>query len=219
MIQLPNVVRWQAVHGSFSGTKTQEICVGRGRVVELLRPDPNTGKVHTLLSQEVFGVVRSLVAFRLTGGTKGIPSSSSSPPPPPRGPLWRQGAADYIVLGSDSGKICILEYKPEKNALERVHLETYGKSGCRRTVPGQFLAVDPKGRSVMVGAAEKAKLVYILNRDTAARLTISSPLEAHKSNTVCFAITGVDVGFENPTYACLEIDFEVPPFPFPESRR
>jgi hypothetical protein len=37
----------------------------------LLRPDPNTGKVHTLLTVEVFGIVRSLMAFRLTGGTKG----------------------------------------------------------------------------------------------------------------------------------------------------
>lgn len=33
-------------------------------------------------------------------------------------------------------------------------------------------------------AIEKQKLVYIMNRDTAARLTISSPLEAHKVNEV-----------------------------------
>jgi hypothetical protein len=32
----------------------------------------------------------------------------------------------------------------------------------------------------MSSALEKHKLVYILNRDAAARLTISSPLEAHK---------------------------------------
>jgi splicing factor 3B subunit 3 len=41
-----------------------------------------------------------------------------------------------------------------------------------------------------------------------ARLTISSPLEAHKSNTIVFHIVGVDVGFENPLFACLEIDYE-----------
>ena len=50
--------------------------------------------------------------------------------------------------------------------------------------------------------------VYILNRDASARLTISSPLEAHKSNTIVYHIVGVDVGFENPTFACLEIDYE-----------
>lgn len=59
------------------------------------------------------------------------------------------------------------------------------------------------------GAIEKQKLVYILNRDAAARLTISSPLEAHKSNTLVFHMVGVDVGFENPMFACLEMDYEV----------
>ena len=45
-------------------------------------------------------------------------------------------------------------------------------------------------------------------RDAQARLTISSPLEAHKTNTIVFHMVGVDVGFENPLFACLEIDYE-----------
>lgn len=53
---------------------------------------------------------------------------------------------------------------------------------------------------------EKQKFVYVLNRDAAAKLTISSPLEAHKSHTTCFHIVGVDVGFENPVFAALEVD-------------
>ncbi|XP_056296127.1 splicing factor 3B subunit 3-like [Pseudoliparis swirei] len=57
-------------------------------------------------------------------------------------------------------------------------------------------------------AIEKQKLVYILNRDAAARLTISSPLEAHKANTLVYHVVGVDVGFENPMFACLEMDYE-----------
>lgn len=60
-----------AIHGNFSGTKQQEIVVSRGKVLEVLRPDPNTGKVYVLLTEEVFGVIRSLMPFRLTGGTKG----------------------------------------------------------------------------------------------------------------------------------------------------
>lgn len=90
----------------------------------------------------------------------------------------------------------------------QVHQETFGKSGCRRIVPGQYLAVDPKGRAVMISAVEKQKLVYILNRDSQARLTISSPLEAHKSNTFVYHTVGIDVGFENPMFACLEMDYE-----------
>lgn len=115
---------------------------------------------------------------------------------------------DYAIIGSDSGRIVILEYNPIKNMLDKVHQETFGKSGCRRIVPGQYLAVDPKGRAVMIGAVEKQKLVYILNRDSEARLTISSPLEAHKSNTLVYHMVGIDNGFENPMFACLEIDYE-----------
>lgn len=62
---------------------------------------------------------------------------------------------------------------------------------------------------IFPGAIEKQKLVYIMNRDSSARLTISSPLEAHKSHTLVFSVVGVDVGFENPMFACLEIDYEV----------
>lgn len=54
---------------------------------------------------------------------------------------------------------------------------------------------------------EKAKLVYILNRDAAANLTISSPLEAHKNGAIIHNIVGLDVGFENPTFAALEVDY------------
>lgn len=58
------------------------------------------------------------------------------------------------------------------------------------------------------GAVEKQKLVYILNRDQEARLTISSPLEAHKGNTVHYSICGVDVGFDNPIFASIEQNYE-----------
>lgn len=173
------------IHGNFTGTKQQFIMVARGKILEILRPDVSAGKLIPVLAQNVFGVIRSLVPFRLTGGTK-----------------------DFVAVGTDSGRITILEYHTERNVLERVHQETFGKSGCRRIVPGQYLGVDPKGRALMIGALEKQKLVYILNRDAAARLTISSPLEAHKSNTLVFDMIGVDVGFENPVFACLEMDYE-----------
>ncbi|KAI8334128.1 CPSF A subunit region-domain-containing protein [Blakeslea trispora] len=174
----------QAIHGNFSGTRQQEIVVAKQTRLELLRPDTTSGKVHTILSHECFGLIRTIAPFRLTGGSK-----------------------DYIVVGSDSGRIVILEYNPTKNTFDKVHQETYGKTGCRRIVPGQYLAVDPKGRAVMIGAVEKQKLVYILNRDSAANLTISSPLEAHKSHTIHHHIVAVDVGFENPMFACLEVDY------------
>ncbi|NP_001135066.1 splicing factor 3B subunit 3 [Salmo salar] len=72
---------------------------------------------------------------------------------------------DYIVVGSDSGRILILEYHPSKNMFEKIHQETFGKSGCRRIVPGQFLAVDPKGRAVMIGkSAQGTEREIVLER-------------------------------------------------------
>lgn len=59
----------------------------------------------------------------------------------------------------------------------------------------------------MISAMEKSKLVYILNRDADTNLTISSPLEAHKAGAIIHHIVGLDVGFENPMYAALEVDY------------
>jgi splicing factor 3B subunit 3 len=62
----------KATVGNFSGTKQQEICVCRGEsLLELLVVDTETGRVQTLLSHDVFGVVRSIMPFRMTGGQKG----------------------------------------------------------------------------------------------------------------------------------------------------
>ncbi|EMR11005.1 hypothetical protein PNEG_00606 [Pneumocystis murina B123] len=172
------------VVGQFSGQKQQEIVVARGSRLELLKPDPNLGKIKTLLSHDVYGIIRSLIGFRLAGTNK-----------------------DHLIVGSDSGRITILEYKPDTNVFSKVHQETYGKSGVRRVVPGQYLAVDPKGRATMIASIEKNKLVYVLNRDSATNLTISSPLEAHKSCSLVFCLVGLDVGYENPVFAALEVDY------------
>lgn len=114
---------------------------------------------------------------------------------------------DHIILSSDSGRITILEYIPSKNFFQRIHLETFGKSGIRRVIPGEYLVVDPKGRACLMASVEKNKLVYVLNRNAQAELTISSPLEAHKAQTLVFSMVALDVGYENPIFAALEIDY------------
>ncbi len=180
-----------AVYGNFSGAKAQELVVSRGKVLELLRPN-ESGKLQTVVATEVFGCIRSLAAFRMIGAQ-----------------------TDFVVVGSDSGRIVILKFNKEKSSFQKVHQETYGRSGCRRIVPGQYIACDPKGRACMIAAVEKQKFVYVLNRDNAANLTISSPLEAHKSHTIVFSIVGMDMGFDNPVFAAIELDYgdvdQVPP--------
>ncbi|KAK4461441.1 Pre-mRNA-splicing factor rse1 [Cladorrhinum samala] len=182
-IQPPTTIS-QALLGQFSGTKEQQIITASGSRLTLLQPDPRQGKVNTILSHDVFGIIRSIAAFRLAGSHK-----------------------DYIILATDSGRIAIVEYLPKSNKFSRIHLETFGKSGVRRVVPGQYLAADPKGRACLIAALEKNKLVYVLNRNAQAELTISSPLEAHKPGVLVLSMVALDVGYSNPVFAALEIDY------------
>jgi len=50
-------------------------------------------------------------------------------------------------------RIVILVCIPVKNIFGKLtlHQETFGKSGCRRIIPGQYLAINPEGRAVMIG--------------------------------------------------------------------
>ncbi|XP_044724283.1 mono-functional DNA-alkylating methyl methanesulfonate n-term domain-containing protein [Hirsutella rhossiliensis] len=181
----------QAVLGQFGNTKEQLIVTAAGSQLTLLRPDPTVGKVHTVLTHDVFGIVRSLAACRVTGSSK-----------------------DFLVVASDSGRATIVEYLTEQNRFCRVHMETYGKSGIRRVIPGEYLVCDPRGRAFLVASVEKNKLVYVLNRiagasgegNLAAELTISSPLEAHKPGVMVIAMVALDVAYLNPVFAALEVD-------------
>lgn len=174
----------QAVLGQFAGTKEQLIITGAGSRLTLLRPDPQQGKVITVLSHDIFGIIRSIAPFRLAGSNK-----------------------DYLILATDSGRITIIEYLPSHNRFHRLHLETFGKSGVRRVIPGEYLTCDPKGRACLIASTEKNKLVYVLNRNAQAELTISSPLEAHKPGVVVISMVALDVGYANPVFAALEVDY------------
>lgn len=76
---LPSSAITCAAVGQYSGTKQQEICVARGGTrIELLRTDAQTGKLESIVEAEVFGTIRSLTAFKLTGGIKGEQINSPS---------------------------------------------------------------------------------------------------------------------------------------------
>ncbi|KAM0334203.1 hypothetical protein ACHAQA_001224 [Verticillium albo-atrum] len=173
-----------AVLGQFAGTREQHIITASGSRLTLVRPDASQGKVVTVLSHDVFGIIRSMAAFRIAGSNK-----------------------DYLILATDSGRIAIIEYLPAQNRFQRLHLETFGKSGIRRVVPGEFLACDPKGRACLIASLEKNKLVYVLNRNSQAELTISSPLEAHKPGVHVLSMVALDVGYANPVFAALETEY------------
>lgn len=174
----------QSIVGHFIGRSSQEIVVIRGSYLQLYRVDKTNERLISVLSYNLFGIIRSIASFRIAGSSK-----------------------DHIIVTSDSGRVIILDYNPQKNSFDQLHSETYGKSGIRRIVPGQYLTVDPKGRAALIASVEKNKLVYVLNRDSSANVTISSPLEAHTPRTIVYDVQSVDVGYENPMFAALEVDY------------
>lgn len=101
----------------------------------------------------------------------------------------------------------MLNYDHEKGVFGRVHSETYGKSGIRRTIPGQYLAADPRGRCLMLASTEKNKVVYIVNRNSEGGVLISSPHEANQWASLTFAVCALDTGWEHPVFAALEVDY------------
>ncbi|ODQ68097.1 putative splicing factor 3B subunit 3 [Nadsonia fulvescens var. elongata DSM 6958] len=174
-----------SVVGNFAGLKSQELVLARGSNLEIYRPSVSEGTLGPpLLVHPTFSIIRDIQAFRIAGSSR-----------------------DLLLITSDAGRLSILAYDPSLNSLNPAQIETFGKTGIRRVVPGQYMALDPKGRAVMLASLEKNKLVYILNRDDKARVTISSPLEAHKPHTLCYSLVGVDVGYENPIFAALEVDY------------
>lgn len=170
--------------GQFSGSRKQELIIATANALTIYKIDSNRNRLVKIVRHEIFGIVRSLASFRFTGATK-----------------------DSILMGTESGKISVLDYSPEQNSFVISHEETFGKSGVRRVVPGEFMAVDTKGRAVMIAAVEKNKLVYTFGRDAATNLTISSPLEAASSSSLLFHLVALDVDYDNPVFATLEVNY------------
>lgn len=73
-------------------------------------------------------------------------------------------------------------------------------------MPGQFLAVERRGRALMIASLEMIKLVYVVNRDLAGDVSISSPHEANRTGVLCFGICGIESDRSYAGFAALEID-------------
>ncbi|BFZ54154.1 pre-mRNA-splicing factor rse1 [Savitreella phatthalungensis] len=171
------------VLGHFSGGKQQELAVATCNALSIYRIDNRTGKLRKLLFQRVYATIRSIAAFRLAGTSQ-----------------------DHLIIGSDSGRVTALQFDAQARRLKRIHCESFGRSGARRVVPGQYTAADPKGRAVMLAAIEKNKLAYVLNRDAEGNMTISSPLEVSTPGMLVYHMVALDVGYDNPVYAVIELN-------------
>ena len=161
-------------------------------------------KLETLISLETFSHIRRIAPMKDTYAKK-----------------------DNIVVLSDSGKIIIFEIDVNNKKFVRINQEIYGKTGCRRITPGEYLAIDNKSRAIMIGGIEKEKFVYIFkeidnnnlilnanfeenknikNNDTYRKI-ISSPLEVFTPQHICYDIIAIDVGYTNPIFASIEVKY------------
>ena len=68
----------QAILGQFAGTKEQQIVTASGSRLTIHRPDPQLANISTILSQDVFGIIRTLASFRLAGSSKGMFHASAA---------------------------------------------------------------------------------------------------------------------------------------------
>lgn len=112
---------------------------------------------------------------------------------------------DSLALTSDAGTLTVLVWDAAAGSWRRGCAEIFGKTGIRRAVPGEYLAIDPVGRAAMVAAVQRSRFVYKIGRDSAGELSLESPLEAHKPGTLCLDIAALDVGYENPRFVALEL--------------
>jgi splicing factor 3B subunit 3 len=150
--------------------------------------------------QPLFGTVRSIALLKAPG----------------------ESHRDYLVIGSDSGATVILALRAGGiNGVwnwERVAGMNFGRSGSRRAIPGQMIAVDPRGRALLTAALESKKFAHTISRLTSdnnssdttstTTLTLSSPLESHRPGHLCQVLVALDAGIEHhPAFATIEFDF------------
>ena len=200
-IQPPTLITNLLV-GSFTGTpKQQEIVLIRGdRFIETVRI--NSGRVEQVqvrnagntgfspaAVQPTFGTIRSIALLKVPG----------------------ENNRDYLVVGSDSGATVILALKAEEGdgiwRWERVAGMSHGRSGNRRSIPGQMIAVDPRGRALITAALESKKFAHSISRSE-EKLNLSSPLESHRPGHLCQSLVALDSGLEHhPAFATIEFDF------------
>ncbi|KAF2843801.1 hypothetical protein M501DRAFT_994834 [Patellaria atrata CBS 101060] len=64
--------------GQFAGTKEQQLLSATGSILKLFRLDPSSGKITTILTHNVFGIIRSISPFRIAGSTKACPTARRS---------------------------------------------------------------------------------------------------------------------------------------------
>ena len=206
----PSTTVSQSIIGNFISSNRTDLIIVRGvsklELIHIYNSIPI--KYDILISLETFSHIRRIAPMKDTYTKK-----------------------DNVVVLSDSGKLVIFEVDIDKKKFVRINQEIYGKSGCRRITPGEYLAIDNKSRAIMIGGIEKEKFVYIFkeinnnlilnanleenknininneNNNDYNRKIISSPLEVFTPQHICYDIISLEVGYSNPIFVSIEVKY------------
>lgn len=183
----PKLLAPKSIAGQFSGKKkVQELVLATSNTIELYRPNAETGKVNKIMTQNAFANIQNVETLRVTDTQK-----------------------DLLVITSDSGKIVIAEYKESSLRFVPIVSEPHSKNALRRISPGEYLAVNPKNRALLLGAIERTKLVYKVETENAAgAVELLLPLEISLKNVLTLSLCALDTNYENPVWAAVEIDYK-----------
>lgn len=112
-------------------------------------------------------------------------------------------SADLLVVTLDLGNLVILEFT---NVWARVLCQPFAKNGYNRTNAGEFLAVDPQNRYVMLLALQRTKIVYGVNHEN-GQLTVLPPVQFESDkNLVVLKLVAVENNYDDPLFATIETD-------------
>lgn len=164
-------------------SKSQQVVRAVGSRLEIWTFHKATASFTMMFSQETFSHIQSMGVLR---------------------PL--DADMDQLVVISDSGNLTFAYLDVEQKKFIATSNEPFSKSGVRIMSPLQYLAIDGRNRAICLGAIEQTKLVFTINRND-AKVSVSSPLEANRQKVITYALIGVDVGYDNPLFAALEVDY------------
>ncbi|EDK44023.1 conserved hypothetical protein [Lodderomyces elongisporus NRRL YB-4239] len=150
--------------------------------------DENTGSLINIVNQNLFGVVNQVHKVQLNSNQ------------------------DALVFTSDSGNLSVLTYDEHLKKFKSILQQPIAKNGWNKTYPGEYLAVDPQNRCILVGAVEREKLLFRIEttilENGSAKFEISSPITFQTRRLLCLKLVALYTEFENPSYCALEFDPE-----------
>ncbi|RCK55485.1 Pre-mRNA-splicing factor RSE1 [Candida viswanathii] len=172
----------QSIVGQFYNTpegkkKSQQLVLVSPATLQLFEIHPESGKLQLKASQKLLGTVNKAEKITIEEGH------------------------DSLVVSSDSGNLSILEYSTKDEKFVSNVQEPMTKNGWSKTYVGEYLAVDPENRCVLVSAMERNKLIYKIESKE-----LSSPLESSIKGLLTLDIVLLNTDHGNPLFGALEIN-------------